>query len=92
METNLLTVAGTTATPKTSLTGLDTVRAKARRQHSVSLKRESENGENSGRNSHQKIKTLKSLAAGEEVLNERSCEGSLIERAWDWFLRAIGNR
>jgi hypothetical protein len=83
--------------PTETTSGLDTVRARAKKQHSVRLSKAAAASDQCQipRTSLQKIRTLKSLAA--EVEDELAEEPpvsheSMLSRAWDWFQRSIGNR
>jgi hypothetical protein len=76
--------------------GLDTVRARAKRQHSVRLSKPASASDECQlpRTSHQKIRSLKSLAseAENEMEEPPVDETGMLNRIWDWFQRSIGNR
>lgn len=86
METNL------ESRPKTSQSGLDTVRERAKKQSKVRFPKSENHGD--VRSSLQKIKTLKSRAAEAEEIDEECPRVNMtpLGRVWDWFLRTIGNR
>lgn len=81
METN------TADKPRVSATGLDSVRAKAKKQNLVKLNRAADKDAASLQN----IRLLKSKAwDGNDV--ELMPDPNVFSNAWDWFQRAIGNR
>ncbi len=67
---------------------LDTVRQRAKKQSIVKLPRS--NGQEC-RTSLRGIKSLKSKSA-DDCCPAKLLDGNLIDRTWDWFQRAIGNR
>lgn len=89
MESNVVEKA------KTSLSGLETVRARAKRQAQVKFTKaaETEEREQATRSSLQKLRTLKSKSCDEPYADEElAAPENVFARAWDWFQRSIGNR
>lgn len=83
-----------TKTAKETNKGLDTVRARAKRQSSVRLNKAESDECQIPRSSLQKIRTLKSLSREMELeMAECPVENmNVIASMWDWFQRSIGNR
>jgi hypothetical protein len=74
--------------------GLDTVRARAKKQNSVRLSKGEPDECQIPRVSMQKMRTLKSLSqeAQREMEDLPQENMSVVASAWDWFQRTIGNR
>lgn len=84
-----------TKTARETNKGLDTVRARAKRQSSVRLNKTESDECQIPRSSLQKIRTLKSLSREMELERASECpveNMNVIASMWDWFQRSIGNR
>jgi hypothetical protein len=78
--------------PAPHKTGLNSVRAKAKRQNNVSFKKES--SDTSQSTSYQSLQALKNISAhvDEDRERELATEPGWFKKIWGAFQQAIGNR